>query len=421
MIGIDLSRDRAEYTSPTGDVRAKYFDGVGLGGDFISYLWNGAFATNAKSDCTMVYNFIVQNFAWNEQVHTEVWLFGISRGAYIVRSVAGLINNCGIIQDATNRVLINQAYDLYQSPYDVHKPSSPEMVQFRKDVSYQVRTPIKFMGIFDTIGARGSPDLNYHTGTGFEWPKFHDDRVSSTVEKVYHAMAIHDRFWIFQPFIASRAPAHSNDPDLKIYQKWFPGCHYDLARQEFQFFREGGSALERSIFPILNRTSKTILPNEKIADLVLIWMLQGIDTEGGGDIIQQDMTGYPHTITAVIAHMQESITQASNGTGDMYDHILNYLPGGGLLSMVPAGLTHPHNTAHGILFNPVDRVIPDPGMSNSSTAPVWNQVYPYTVEDASIGGVDMETLAGIDLTRYPSRTYQKYLEYMRAVRRPPYG
>jgi uncharacterized protein (DUF2235 family) len=29
---------------------------------------------------------------------SRIWLFGLSRGAYTVRAVAGMINNCGIIK-----------------------------------------------------------------------------------------------------------------------------------------------------------------------------------------------------------------------------------------------------------------------------------------------------------------------------------
>jgi uncharacterized protein (DUF2235 family) len=200
MMEVNMALPQPSYTSPPDariDIRARYFDGVGLNGGFLNYLWNGAFATRARDECRDVYRFIVQNFAWDDDVHTEVWMFGISRGVYIVRSVAGLINNCGIIRDTTNTGLIDQAYDLYRNPHLVHHPSSTEMRAFRTQVSYDLRTPIKFMGIFDTVGSRGIPRLNYHTGTGFEWPEFYDDRVSTVVEKVYHAVAIHDRFWAF--------------------------------------------------------------------------------------------------------------------------------------------------------------------------------------------------------------------------------
>ncbi|KAH7355643.1 hypothetical protein BKA66DRAFT_446475 [Pyrenochaeta sp. MPI-SDFR-AT-0127] len=413
MIGINLLEKTATKASSSGDVHARYFDGVGLGGDFMSYLWNGALATQAGKECTDVYKFIVQNFA----PKTEVWMFGISRGAYIVRSVAGMINNCGIIKDKTNGDLIDQVYNIYRSPYTVHEPWSTEMIEFRKIVSHDVTTPVKFMGIFDTVGGRGVPKLNYHTGTGFEWPEFYDNKVSSVVEKVYHAIAIHDRFWTFQPCLASRTSKHSNDEKLKIHQKWFPGCHYDIARQEFQFLREGGNRLEEFLFPILNIFSKTVSPNEQLADLVLLWMLESVNDVGGGSIIQQDMAGNERNIAKAISDIKEQITSQSKGSGDVYDHVLSYLPGGKIMSIPIAWFKNLNESAYAILFNPVDRVIPDPGRTQTA---VQNEVYNYTVPDPNIGtNVIIETSAGVIPPRYPSRTYQNYRTYMAAVGQAP--
>jgi uncharacterized protein (DUF2235 family) len=43
------------------------------------------------------YRYIVQNYTPGD----EIWLFGFSRGAYTVRSLCGLINNCGILKRPT--------------------------------------------------------------------------------------------------------------------------------------------------------------------------------------------------------------------------------------------------------------------------------------------------------------------------------
>ncbi|KAK4032303.1 hypothetical protein C8A01DRAFT_50880 [Parachaetomium inaequale] len=421
MIGVDLERGATEYHSEEHDIHAKYFDGVGLGGDLMKYLWDGALATHAKEECSIVYEFIVQYSLWDDQVSTEVWMFGISRGAYIVRSVAGMINNCGIIRNRANQDLIKQAFDVYQNPHPVHHPSSEEMRAFRANASYPVQSPVKFMGLFDTVGGRGVPRLNYNSGTGFEWPQLYDNCVSTVVDKVYHALSIHDRFWGFQPCLAFRAKRKPGDPplpDLKIHQKWFPGCHYDLARQEFQFLREAGSWWEKLVFPILNLFSKTVSPNDKLADLVLIWILQGIEREGGGDIIHKDLDGADSDIGAVIAQTQRRLLRISGlGIGDMYDDILSYIPGGKVLSAPIRWFKNINKTAYAILFKGVERMIPDPGI-DTEHAPVWNEVYDYTVPDASLGGAVVEAIAGMDAKRYPSRTFQNHLVYMQAVNRP---
>lgn len=40
------------------------------------------------------YRYLVQNYAPGD----EIYLFGFSRGSYTVRSLCGLINNCGILK-----------------------------------------------------------------------------------------------------------------------------------------------------------------------------------------------------------------------------------------------------------------------------------------------------------------------------------
>ncbi|KAH7369489.1 hypothetical protein B0T11DRAFT_254646 [Plectosphaerella cucumerina] len=419
MMGIDMTGRPAEYI--TTDICAAYFDGVGMNADFMSYLWNGALALEAKKECTKVYEFIVKHSAWDSTTSTEVWMFGISRGAYIVRSVGGMINNCGILKDETNATLITEVYDIYRSAYAVHHPASKESHQFRQRVSYGVKTPVKFMGLFDTVGSLGVPTLDYNTGSGFEWPQFHDDLISSAVAKVYHATAIHDRFWGFEPCLASRDAKHDGDEELQIQQRWFPGCHYDLARQEFQFLREGGSTLERLTFPVLNLFSNTISPNEKLADLVLLWILRAVRAEGGGAIIQRNMWGGPSTIDAEIPRIVMGIAAGNNGSGDKYDRILDYLPGGRVLSAPIAWLKSLNATTYAILFNPVDRFIPHPGMNNDQTSAVWNSVYNFHLPDFTLNGVIIGQVARVTGERYPSQSLPRYLAYMAAVGKDPWA
>jgi hypothetical protein len=109
----------------------------------------------------------------------------------------------------------------------------------------------------------------------------------------------------------------------------------------------------------------------------------------------------------------------------VYDDMLAYLPGG-KLPFVSAAIRWAkklNSTAYAALFKGVDRVIPDPGLDNNNhaeDAPVWNEVYDYTVPDTDLGGVAVVgNLAGVNENRYPSRTFQKYRVYMQAVERLP--
>jgi len=409
MMGIDTNAQSAAHEFD--NIKARYFKGVGLRGSFMSYLWNGAFASDREKDCNEVYEFIAQNFTPEH----EIWMFSLSRGAYTVRSVAGMINNCGIVRSDKAK-LTEQIYKLYRSPYSVNKPSSAEMEQFRSKVSHPVQTPIKFMGLFDTVGSLGIPRLNYDTGVGFEWPEFHDNKVWSTVEKVYHAMSIHDRLWAFQPCLASRDDKNTRTkrPDLRIYQKWFPGAHYNIGRQEFQFLREGSNAVERFI----NRWGDTVSPNKPLSDLVLLWMLKSIKAEGGRAIIMRDMEGESKDIETIIGDMGSKITRPHTGDGDIFDDIPEYFPLG-RFGFIPKSIVWAANktlplspsltTLNKILFGPRGRVISDPGNYDSTRAFVKNEVYDYIAGDPDLN----DSIC----TRYKSKTFENYTQYMTATKR----
>ncbi|KAF9346267.1 hypothetical protein BGX26_002246 [Mortierella sp. AD094] len=94
IIGIDTTGytydpKKAEPISyQNGGVDACYFPGAGLRVP----LFNGATGNDIDRNCIEVYKYIVKHHTPKHQI----WMFGLSRGAYTVRCVAGMINNCGI-------------------------------------------------------------------------------------------------------------------------------------------------------------------------------------------------------------------------------------------------------------------------------------------------------------------------------------
>jgi len=164
LIGIDVTDSKKELHDPKRNLKAKYFDGIGLGSTFFAYLFNGSTANDIASMCLEVYTFIAEHF----NKDTEIWMFGLSRGAYTVRCVAGMINNCGIVKDSSED-LCKQVYRIYSSPYDEDAPYSKQSVTFRERASWDDVAPIKFMGLFDTVGSIGIPNLD--AGNGPMWVK----------------------------------------------------------------------------------------------------------------------------------------------------------------------------------------------------------------------------------------------------------
>jgi hypothetical protein len=186
------------------------------------------------------------------------------------------------------------------------------------------------MVIADTVGELGIPRVN--AGIGFDWPEFYDQKVSTVVQEVYHAPCLHDRLWIFQPCLAYNGPGQE---EVKIHQRWYPGCHYDIGRQTFRFLRQAPSnQLEKILGAVPNKLSKTIYPNGVLADVILRWMLQSVkDTETNDNRTSNIIPNIGDKIDA----LGEQIAQADamyTGSGDIYGDILSYAPAGSVFGVV---------------------------------------------------------------------------------------
>ncbi|KAF2825390.1 hypothetical protein CC86DRAFT_42732 [Ophiobolus disseminans] len=329
-----LSHASHPSTSSSRDsVVAGYQEGVGLNRTFLEYIWDGATASAIGDECISVYRFIVENFTSEH----EIWLFGFSRGSFTVRCVAGMINNCGIIKrlpeysDEDLQRLCLDVFRTYRSTLPQDKPHSDECEHLKGNAErvWQVRRPIRFMGLIDTVGALGIPRLN--AGIGFDWApfEFFDQNASSVVQHIYHAPALHDRLWIFQPCLIYAGDEDGKDKPI-VKQRWFPGTHYDVGRMTFRFVRQSpANWVEGALGAVPDLLSRTIFPNEVLSDCVLRWLLEGIQ-DVGSDTLIPDVNDRIAFLDARIAAPAPN----STGSGDIYGDVLNYAPGGYILGTV---------------------------------------------------------------------------------------
>jgi uncharacterized protein (DUF2235 family) len=160
------------------------------------------------------YRYIVQNYKPGD----DIYLFGFSRGAYTIRSLTGMINNCGILK-RPNAQLIQQAFELYKRRGAVNSPDGKNSVAFRKAHSYQSRR-IKFVGVWDTVGAMGIP-ISF-LGFFDDRDEFYDGKLGRNVEIARHALAIDEHRKDFVPTIWVKRPT------IDIKQVWFAGAHSNV-------------------------------------------------------------------------------------------------------------------------------------------------------------------------------------------------
>jgi uncharacterized protein (DUF2235 family) len=209
-----------------GTVQLKiYHDGIGSSTfDKKDQVFGGISGLGIDKNIKDVYKFLMLNF----NIGDEIYLFGFSRGAYTARSLAGFIRNCGILKPV-NMHLVDEAYELYRDRNDYTGPDSDMMKSFRHNFSFEMITPIKFIGVWDTVGSLGLP-LRSKQNYNLERYKFHDVKISSYVNYAYHALAIDEQRKLFEPTLWELSDTVKNNPGHPqvMEQRWFSGVHCNI-------------------------------------------------------------------------------------------------------------------------------------------------------------------------------------------------
>lgn len=223
-------------------VEQRMFYQPGVGTKRGERLCGGVFGLGLSRNVRDAYRFLVANFEPGD----EIFFFGFSRGAFTARSAAGFVRNCGILRpEHSDRV--GDAYRLYRSR-DAH-PRDIEARLFRRSNSYETR--IRFIGVWDTVGALGIP-LSGPRFINFlnRGSQFHDTDLSTTVDSAYQALAIDEKRQPFRPAVWNKQPS-ANAQDVE--QVWFAGVHCDV----------GGGYVDHAL-----------------ADVTLLWMIGKASAHG---------------------------------------------------------------------------------------------------------------------------------------------
>ncbi len=179
-------------------------------------LLGGVFGLGLSDNVKEAYHFLVDNFEPGD----ELFLVGFSRGAYTVRSAAGLVRKAGILR-AEHRDRVDEAYDLYRTG---ERPSSAGPARFRAAYSHETR--VRFVGVWDTVGALGIPVTGFAPSAWINrrW-QFHDTDLSASVDGAFHAVAIDERRATFEPALWHK---QADAGDQRVEQVWFSGVHSDV-------------------------------------------------------------------------------------------------------------------------------------------------------------------------------------------------
>jgi uncharacterized protein (DUF2235 family) len=174
----------------------------------------------------------------------QIFLFGFSRGAYAVRSLAGIIDQVGLLtmKAATERN-VRDAYRHYRYG------TTPEA--FRR-LHCHADVPIQMIGVWDTVKALGL-NLPLLWRLSARHHDFHNHTIGTSVRHAYHALARSETRIAYDPVLWRFDPRHPAD----MKQMWFRGTHGDIGGQV------GGYLAARPL-----------------ANIPLVWMLERAQDAG---------------------------------------------------------------------------------------------------------------------------------------------
>lgn len=190
-----------------------YDEGVGTGNSVDRWL-GGAFGIGLGANVQQAYRFLALNYEPGDQII----MFGFSRGAYTVRSLAGLVSLVGLLRKG----------DLDQMPavWSYYRtPPADRRVDFIDARWIGERRPeISLIGVWDTVGALGIPG-NVLGKIGRRRHEFHDVTLGKKIKHAYQALAIDEPRNIYSPAVWNTSTAAEGQ---MIEQMWFAGAHSNV-------------------------------------------------------------------------------------------------------------------------------------------------------------------------------------------------
>ncbi len=244
-----------------------YDDGVGTDDLRWVRLLGGAFGYGLSRNIRRAYAFLAMNYEPGD----NIFLFGFSRGAYTVRSLAGMVLSCGLptreamVTVGTNReAMLKQILRAYRSAttdgFKTRLGRARNIANYNGDFR---NICIHFIGVWDTVDAVGMPfdelkllDALWRRVFKLRLWGFRDRVLDRRVKNAYQALALDDERKTFHPLIwecpghttaAGSSAASETAEDVQgattpngaganetvtkgptVDQVWFPGAHSNV-------------------------------------------------------------------------------------------------------------------------------------------------------------------------------------------------
>ena len=208
-----------------GIKQLKYYH-PGLGGEetgIVDEVLGGALGKGIGRHISSAYHWLGNNYEEGD----EIYLYGFSRGAFTARSLGGMLSK-GLLD--LRSVVSDESWKRVNKAYKRgYRKNLSNIDEWAKDdwqfFNNRGKTPIHFIGVWDTVGSLGIPDdleiLNIFDNKK-KW-QFHDTTLGDNVVSARHAMAMDE---IRSTFSITRWTNASECSDA--LEVWFPGAHSDV-------------------------------------------------------------------------------------------------------------------------------------------------------------------------------------------------
>jgi uncharacterized protein (DUF2235 family) len=189
------------------------------------------------------YGFLASHY----QPGDRIFLLGYSRGAYAVRSLAGVIDQVGLLrQDHATERNVQLAYRHYQLDPEGHAAKA-----FAENFCHAT-VAIEMVGVWDTVKALGMR-LPFLWMLTEQEHAFHNHTLGHSIKHGFHALAMHETRVVFEPVLWTCPPNWAGN----IEQVWFRGAHADIGGQIGQYQKA-----------------------RPLANIPLVWMLERMEACG---------------------------------------------------------------------------------------------------------------------------------------------
>jgi uncharacterized protein (DUF2235 family) len=219
--------------SADGLLQSAYYD-IGVNG-----VVGGMVGKGLSENVTDAYKWLMDEYHEGD----EIFIFGFSRGAYTARSLAGFIAKYGLLKPGAP-LGVNQLYERYRRALDktiwklLEERAGGTLANATLEekwmLKYSQAVRVKFIGVWDTVGALGIPALSI-PGVSRSTLGFLHTGLRVHIEHGFHALAVDEHRRAFSPTLWTvRKPKDPNvviaapRPLESVEQRWFVGAHANV-------------------------------------------------------------------------------------------------------------------------------------------------------------------------------------------------